>query len=116
MKIRHEKGPKWDAAIHDFSAFGLGISSAEKLPWSTGQELLCLFGMGGKELEVHGTVRWKTAADGDIRMGLELPHEHPFVHRLQMEVADRQQEVILELKKQPSPGCLLDIPVKARRF
>lgn len=116
MKIRHEKGPKWDAIIHNYSAFGLGISSTDKLPWPEGQALLCLFEMREKSMEVHGTVRWKIAANGLTRMGLELPREHAFVHLMQMQVAERQHEIIRELKVQGAPDTLLEVPVEARRL
>jgi hypothetical protein len=111
ISMRREKGPWWHGVIHDFSEAGLGITSEDELPWHLEETLICKFSMQDHELTCGAVVRWRSDADGKVRMGVQLIVEGLAKKALQREVAGRVKEIHDSLKIKGIPDSLASVKV-----
>ena len=108
ISIRDSSGEKLQATLQNLSQSGFDISMQQELSANVGDSLGYHLLIRSNEIDGTFVIRWMHKSKGYARLGVELDMDTAIEHKLQIEVAHRQKQILNALKMHGTPDCLFE--------
>jgi len=108
ISIQDGSGEKLQATLQNLSQSGFDISMQQNLSANVGDRLGYHLLIRSNEMEGSFVIRWIRKEKGYAQLGVELDMDTAIEHKLQIEVAHRQQQILNELKRHGIPDSLFE--------